>query len=377
MELERVRTELAGLGRPHTAVDVARALGRLGEVVSDASISQTLQQLRRESTGAGPLDPLLSIPGVTDVLVNGPDRVYIDRGAGLELTDVTFVDDADVRRLALRLAAGVGRRLDDGSPFVDARLADGTRVHAVLGTLADPGTCLSLRIPGRRRFSLDAWVANGSLTAAGAAFLRRMIEAKLAFLISGGTGSGKTTLLAALLALVPADERILVVEDSRELDPDHPHVVRLEGRPPNAEGAGVVTLTDLVRQALRMRPDRVVLGEVRGAELCDLLAALNTGHEGGCGTLHANSAGDVPARLEALAALGGMGREALHAQVAAALNVVVHVRREGGRRRVAEVNAFAVGGGGTVTTSPALLFRSDGTVERGPAAPALERMLAA
>lgn len=377
MELERVRAELAGLGRPHTAVDVARALGRLGEVVSDASISQTLQQLRRESTGAGPLDPLLSIPGVTDVLVNGPDRVYIDRGAGLELTDVTFVDDADVRRLALRLAAGVGRRLDDGSPFVDARLADGTRVHAVLGTLADPGTCLSLRIPGRRRFSLDAWVANGSLTAAGAAFLRRMIEAKLAFLISGGTGSGKTTLLAALLALVPADERILVVEDSRELDPDHPHVVRLEGRPPNAEGAGVVTLTDLVRQALRMRPDRVVLGEVRGAELCDLLAALNTGHEGGCGTLHANSAADVPARLEALAALGGMGREALHAQVAAALNVVVHVRREGGRRRVAEVNAFAVGGGGTVTTSPALLFRSDGTVERGPAAPALERMLAA
>jgi pilus assembly protein CpaF len=204
-----------------------------------------------------------------------------------------------------------------------------------------------------------------------------MVAARLAFLISGGTGSGKTTLLGALLGLVPPEERIVVVEDSRELDPVHPHVVRLEARPANAEHAGAVTLTDLVRQSLRMRPDRLVIGEVRGREICDLLGALNTGHEGGCGTVHANSAAAVPARLEALAALGGLDRTALHAQLAAALDAVVHVSRDqAGLRRVSEISVLVrAATTGVVHTERAVLFPSDGRVEIGPGGPALERLL--
>ncbi len=341
MALDLVRDRLAGLGRQYTPADVATAMRAEGLVVSDSAVLDTVESLRRHSIGAGLLEPLLRQPGVTDVLVNGPDQVFVDRGAGLELTELRFPCEGDVRRLAQRLAASVGRRLDDAMPFVDARLADGSRVHAVLGTLASPGTCISLRVPAHRSFSLEDCVASGSVTPGAAQLLARMIEAKLAFLISGGTGSGKTTLLAALLALVPPHERIVIVEDSRELAPNHPHVVRIEGRPANTELAGAITLTDLVRQSLRMRPDRLVVGEVRGAEICDLLTAMNTGHEGGCGTVHANSTADIPARLEALASLGGLPRAALHAQLASALDAVVHVARDdSGIRRVAEISIF-------------------------------------
>ena len=377
VDLDPIRSRLAAIGRPHTPADVAAAMRADGHVVTDTSLLETVEALRRHSVGAGLLEPLLAEPGVTDVLVNGPRQVYVDRGQGLELTDVRFTSDKEVRRLAQRLAASVGRRLDDASPFVDARLADGTRVHAVLGSVADPGTCLSLRVPAARTFSLADCVASGSLTPVGAELLSRLVEAKLAFLVSGGTGSGKTTLLAALLGLVPARERIVVVEDSRELAPHHPHVVRLEGRPVNAELVGVVTLTDLVRQSLRMRPDRLVVGEVRGAEICDLLTAMNTGHEGGCGTVHANSAADVPSRLEALAALGGMGRDALHAQLASALDVVVHIARdEHGQRRVKEVHVFVrAPATGLVSTEMALELAPDGSVQVGPGALRLERLL--
>lgn len=362
VDLEAVRAYLGRKGQHPGPVEVGAALRSLGVLVSDSVVRQTVAALRRDSEGAGVLDPLLHLPGVTDVLVNAPDRVFLDRGRGLEPTGVRFTGEAEVRRLAVRLAASVGRRLDDGSPFVDARLASGVRVHAVLPCVADSGTCLSLRVPNRQRLSLDDWVASGSLPEQGAELLAGLVAAKRAFLISGGTGSGKTTLLGALLGLVPADERIVIAEDSRELQPDHPHCVRLEGRPPNAEGQGAVTLTDLVRQALRMRPDRLVVGEVRGAELADLLSALNTGHEGGCGTVHANSAGDVPARLEALAALGGLGRDALHAQLAAALQVLVHVRRlSDGRRWVEELRLVRPDPAtGRCATLPAIRFRPGG-----------------
>lgn len=374
--LDAIRPRLAVLGRTPQAADVAAALRAEGMVVSDAAVLCALAELRRDAHGAGPLDVLLGEPGVTDILVNGPDAVYVDRGCGLELSGVRFEDDTAVRRLATRLAAAVGRRLDDAQPFVDARLPDGTRVHAVLSGIAAPGTCISLRIPSRHRLTLDDWVRLGSLPPAGATLLHSLIERRAAFLVSGGTGSGKTTLLATLLAQVPAHERIVIVEDSRELRPDHPHVVWLEGRPPNAEGAGAVPLTLLVKQALRMRPDRLVVGEVRGAEVVDLLAALNTGHEGGCGTVHANSASDAVARLEALAALAGLPRDALHAQAASALNAVVHVRREAdGRRRVAEVSVLVRGHEGWVEAVAAVIFPPSGGVELGPGADRLEAVL--
>jgi pilus assembly protein CpaF len=378
VDLEAVRAHLGQRGQLPGPVEVGAALRSLGLLVSDTVVRQTVAALRRESVGAGVLEPLLHLPGVTDVLVNGPDRVYVDRGAGLEPAGVSFGGEDEVRRLAVRLAASVGRRLDDGSPFVDARLPSGVRVHAVLPCVADAGTCLSLRVPNRQRLSLADWVVCGSLTAHGAELLAGVVASRLAFLVSGGTGSGKTTLLGGLLGLVPDDERIVIAEDSRELRPDHPHCIRLEARPANAEGAGAVTLTQLVRQALRMRPDRLVVGEVRGAEIADLLSALNTGHEGGCGTVHANSAVDVPARLEALAALGGLGREALHAQLGAALQVLVHVRRlPDGRRWVDEVRLVrADPSTGRCTGVPAIRFLPDGGSVREEAYGELARMVA-
>ncbi|MGZ6804596.1 MAG: TadA family conjugal transfer-associated ATPase, partial [Nocardioidaceae bacterium] len=324
-----------------------------------------LRALQSEIVGAGPLQPLLADPLVTDVLVNGPDEVWVDRGSGLVRAPVRFADEAAVRRLAVRLAAPTGRRLDDAQPWVDARLPDGVRLHAVLPPVVPGGTCLSLRVPRRRAFALAELEASRTVPPDGAALLERLVAARVAFLVTGGTGTGKTTLLSALLSLADPGHRLLLVEDAGELAPEHPHVVRLEARPPNVEGAGEVSLRDLVRQALRMRPDRLVVGEVRGAEVVDLLAALNTGHEGGCGTLHANGAADVPARLEALAAVAGLGRAALHSQLASGLRVVVHLVREpgGGRRRVGDVRVLVRGADGLVAAEPAWSW--DGEQARG------------
>jgi pilus assembly protein CpaF len=321
---------------------------------------------------------LLHDPEVTDVLVNGPDEVWLDAGAGLVRVNVRFPDEAALRRLAQRLAAVAGRRLDDAAPYADARLPGGIRLHAVLPPVAAGGTCLSLRLPRRRAFTLDELVAAGTIPDAGARLLAALIAARIAFLVAGGTGSGKTTLLSSVLSLVDPGERIVLVEDSAELRPDHPHVVRLEARPPNVEGAGGVTLHDLVRQALRMRPDRLVVGEVRGAEVVDLLSALNTGHEGGCGTLHANAAADVPARLEALACAAGLSRDAVHSQLAAALDVVIHLARGpgGGPRRITEVCLLRRGPGGLVRAIPAVSFTPGGRLAEGPGADELAAMLA-
>jgi pilus assembly protein CpaF len=376
--LARVRERLIAEGGAPTAARVAEALREVSGGLHGVTEAHTvLRGLQDEIVGAGPLQALLSDPRVTDVLVNGPDEVWVDRGAGLERVAVRFPDDAAVRRLAVRLAAPTGRRLDDAQPWVDARLPDGVRLHAVLPPVAPRGTCLSLRVPRRRVFELDELQRAGSLPPDGVELLARLISSRAAFLVSGGTGTGKTTLLSALLSRVPDEERLLLVEDAGELDPDHPHVVRLEARPANVEGAGEVTLRDLVRQALRMRPDRVVVGEVRGAEVVDLLAALNTGHEGGCGTLHANSARDVPARLEALASVAGMDRAALHSQLASGLRLAVHlVRRHDGARHLAEVCVLSRGSDGIVVACPAWSWdgRSEvGTL--GPAASDLQALL--
>ncbi|MBW1603796.1 TadA family conjugal transfer-associated ATPase [Streptomyces sp. JJ66] len=361
--VDAVRLRLAESGSEPTPARVAAALRAQGRLLGDSAVLGIVAALRSELVGTGPLEPLLADQAVTDVLVNGPADVWVDRGHGLERTAVRFPDAGAVRRLAQRLAAAAGRRLDDACPWADARLPDGTRLHAVLPPVAVGAPFLSLRVARPRAFHLAELVAAGTLPPGGDRLLRAVVEARLSFVVSGGTGSGKTTLLSTLLSLVGDGERIVLAEDSAELRPAHPHVLRLEARPANQEGAGLVRLRDLVRQALRMRPDRLVVGEVRGEEVADLLAALNTGHEGGCGTVHANAASDVPARLEALGMTAGLDRAALHSQLAAALALVVHLTRgRSGRRRVAEIHVLERDTAGFVHTVPAALWGAEGFV---------------
>jgi pilus assembly protein CpaF len=363
--VERVRRRLAGSGtRPDAAVVASLVRAEAGGLATDAELLELARQAQAELVGAGPLEPLLRDPRVTDVLVNGPDQVWADSGDGLERLPIRFSAEDAVRRLAQRLAAAAGRRLDDAQPFVDAPLPDGSRLHAVLPPIAQGGTHVSLRVLRPAAYALADLVDLGTLTTESAGLLTQLLAARLSFLISGGTGSGKTTLLCALLGAVAPTERLVVVEDSPELRPQHPHVVRLAARLPNVEGVGEITLRDLVRQALRMRPDRLVVGEVRGAEVVDLLAALNTGHDGGAGTVHANSAAEVPARLEALAAVGGLARDALHSQLAAAVRAVLHLRRDLAGTRVLDEVALLMSSGDRVRAVPA--WRRDGA--RCPAA---------
>jgi pilus assembly protein CpaF len=370
---QRVRRRFVVDGVPATPAAVVTEVRREpgAAVLGDTTVLRIADRVRDDLVGAGPLAPLLADPEVTDVLVNGV-QVWVDRGHGLQRADVVL-DPDEVRRLAQRLAAGCGRRLDDGQPYADARLPDGTRLHAVLPPVATTGPYLSLRTFRQRPFRLDDLVTHGTVAPAVAPVLAAVVEARLAYLVTGGTGTGKTTLLGTLLGLVPPTERVVLVEDAAELRPAHPHVVALQARTANVEGAGAVTLTDLVRQALRMRPDRLVVGECRGAEIVDLLGALNTGHDGGAGTLHANAPADVPARLEALGMLGGLPRAALHAQVVAALQVVLHVRRVAGGRRLDSIGVLLPAGHERlVTVVPA--WRHDGGP--GPAAEALARLIA-
>ena len=345
--IERVRGRLVGSGAELTPAAVASAVREeAGGVIGDADVLTALRALQQEFLGAGVLEPLLREPEVTDVLVTGPDAVWVEHGTGLHRSAVTFPDEDAVRRLAQRLALVAGRRLDDAQPWVDAWLpgmgaTGAVRLHAILPPLVPDGTCISLRVLHPAAHDLDTLRRRGTFDESLATVLRSVVSSRLAFLIVGGTGAGKTTLLAAMLGEVPATERIVCVEEAGELHPEHPHVVRLLTRSSNVEGAGAVPLRDLVRQSLRMRPDRLVVGEVRGAEVRELLAALNTGHEGGGGTLHANSPEEVPARMEALGALGGLDRSALHSQLAAAVQVVLHVRRGGtGNRFLAGIGVL-------------------------------------
>jgi pilus assembly protein CpaF len=372
--VQAVRERLARDAAPLSPQLVAEALRQQGRPVGDAAVLAVHDALQRDVVGAGPLEPLLRQVGVTDVLVNGAESVWVDRGSGLERAAVSFPDDAAVRRLAQRLAAAGGRRLDDASPHVDLRLPDGTRFHAVLAPIARPGTLLSLRVPRRRVFDLEELVDAGAVSRRGAALLAEVVGRRLAFLVSGGTGSGKTTLLNALLSRVDARERLVLVEDASELRPDHPHVVALEARPANIEGAGAVSLRALVRQALRMRPDRLVVGEVRGAEVVDLLAAMNTGHEGGCGTIHANAAADVPARIESLALAAGLSRAAAHSQLASAVDMVIHLGRDtAGARLVRELGI--VQRGAETEVVPAVRFDDDRSWHAGAALDRLNDLL--
>ena len=331
-QIRRGRSPDERLVREVAAVDTA-TLGAAG-------VRAARERLAAEVLGAGPLEPLLLDPDVTDVLVNGDGSVWVDRGDGLVRADVRLEDPGAARRLAVRLAGLAGRRLDESQPWVDGLLPGSVRLHAILPPLVEGGAHVSLRVPRARADGLLALRASGMFGSETEELLRRLVLARCSFVVTGGTGCGKTTLLAALLAEVPHAERLVLVEDVRELQVGHPHVVRLQGRGANVEGRGAVGLVDLVRQALRMRPDRLVVGEVRGAEVREMLAALNTGHEGGCGTVHANAPADVPARFEALGALAGMPPDAVHAQLASAVRVVVHVHRRAEGRRVASLSVL-------------------------------------
>lgn len=383
--VDAVRERLRITGGARTSPPPAEVLARTVEAVAHATGAVLGSQALWDATaavrdalfGAGALQVLLDDPEVTDVLVNGPRDVWVERAGVLGPVDVDLGDEAAVRALAVRLAAAGGRRLDDAAPTVDARLPDGTRLHAVLPPVAEQGTLLSLRTVRTRALALDDLVASGTLAPGLLPVVRSLVHGRANLLVSGATGSGKTTLLAALLSAVGDDERIVVIEEAAELRPRHPHVVRLVARRPNVDGAGGVDLPELVRQALRMRPDRIVLGECRGAEVRDVMAALNTGHDGGCATVHANAARDVPARLEALGALAGLTREAVAAQAISAFDAVLHLRRAGpqGHRYVAEVGAvLRVGAGWEVVA--AATADSGGATVRGPAWPVLEQRLA-
>lgn len=375
--VDRVRARLAGLGVEPEPDEVVRAVrAESGSLHGHLDLLRTARLVREHLAGAGPLEALLASPGVTDVVVDGPGPALVDRGHGLEETDVVVPTEAELRALAVRLAGRAGQRLDDARPWADGvvRSRDGMawRLHAVLPPVAADGTCLSLRVSRPAQATFAHLVASGTVPPDAEPLLRALVEARVGYLVVGGTGSGKTTLLAALLGLVPHGERILCVEDSPELRPAHPHVVRLVVRHGNVEGAGGVVMSDLVRQALRMRPDRIAVGEVRGGEVADLLAALNTGHDGSAGTVHANSPTELPARLEALGALGGLDRAALSAQVAASLRVVVGMRRlPDGRRGIDSMGVVRREAQGIVV-DPA--WRADGG--EVPGRPAFEALLA-
>jgi len=340
--VERRRSVAAqGGGAGGEIGDAVRELVAEEAVLLGAEAREELAlRIVRDSVGLGPLEVLLADPAVEEVMVNGPGTVYVERGGRLEATEVRFADEEDLRNAIERILAPLGRRVDELSPMVDARLADGSRVNVVIPPLAIDGPLLAIRRFGARRPGPDELVALGTLSAAQRQALAAAVGARRSVLVSGGTGSGKTTLLNALSSFIAAGERVVTIEDAAELRLQQPHVVRLESRPAGIEGRGEVTIRDLLRNALRMRPDRIVIGEVRGAEALDLLTALNTGHDGALSTVHANSPADALSRLETLALMAGVGlpHAAIAEQVQRGIDLVVHLeRRADGARVVTEI----------------------------------------
>ncbi len=352
---------------------VSRAVRTSPGVRTDAAQLRLERAARSEMLGAGPvLQPLLDDPEVTDVLVNGDGSVWLDRGHGLTRRRERLPDP---RRLATRLAAAAGQRLDDGAPVAEGRLPDGTRLHAVLAPLSAEGATISLRTVRRRAFGLGELAEAGLTGPRGVQVLEALVALRANVLVSGATGSGKTTLVASMLSLVPGTERIVCIEEAAELAPAHPHVLHLQVRRANVQGAGEIGLAHLVRTAMRMRPDRLVLGECRGAEVREVLAALNTGHDGGWATVHANAAADVPARLVALGAMAGMSPAAVAVQALAALDAIVHLDRSDGRRQLAQVAVLGDDGAGGMRSDLALVRGARGDLEPAGAWPQLARRL--
>jgi pilus assembly protein CpaF len=331
--------------------------------LSTAERDRLVGEVHHELFGLGPLEPLLADPLISDILVNSYSSIYIERRGKLEKTNISFKDDEHLRRVIERIVSTVGRRIDEAQPMVDARLPDGSRVNAIIPPLALDGPVLSIRRFGVEPLRMPALIENGALTKEIAILFEMCVRARLNIIISGGTGAGKTTLLNAMSAFIPADERIVTIEDSAELQMQQPHVVRLETRPPNIEGRGEVTQRDLVRNTLRMRPDRIVIGEVRGGEAIDMLQAMNTGHDGSLTTIHANSTRDSLARLETMVQMTGMrlSDRAMRQQIASAVNLVIQVARlTDGTRRIVSISEITGMEGETITMQEIFQFERTG-----------------
>jgi pilus assembly protein CpaF len=329
---------------------------------------RVIQRIEDEVLGLGPLEPLLHDPTISDILVNGSQQVYVERGGKLQLTEIRFNDDRHLLNIIDRIVSAVGRRIDESSPMVDARLKDGSRVNAIIPPLAIDGPTLSIRRFAVELLSSDDLIGLGSLTAEVARVLQAIVKGRLNVLVSGGTGAGKTTLLNILSGFIPTDERIITIEDSAELQLQQPHVVRLETRPANIEGKGEVTSRELVRNSLRMRPERVIVGEVRGAEALDMLQAMNTGHDGSLTTVHANTPRDALSRIENMVSMTGITfpTKTLRAQLASALDVVVQIERhEDGTRRVVSLQEVNGMEGDVITMSELFAFEREGIDKDG------------
>jgi pilus assembly protein CpaF len=365
-------TKLGALAPDQLNAEVSRlAEGVLATEAMPLSIverERLVSEVRHELFGLGPLEPLLADPTISDILVNSHSRIYIERRGKLEVTNVAFKDDEHLMRVIERIVSSVGRRIDESSPMVDARLADGSRVNAIIPPLSIDGPVLSIRRFGTEPLRMSSLIEKNAVTRDIAEMLEMCVKARLNVLISGGTGAGKTTLLNALSGYIPEDERIVTIEDSAELQLQQPHVVRLETRPPNIEGRGEVTQRDLVRNALRMRPDRIVIGEVRGGESIDMLQAMNTGHDGSLTTVHANTPRDALTRLETMIQMTGMrlSDRAMRQQIASAINMVVQAARlSDGTRRVTSISEVTGMEGDTITMQEIFQFERTGVDREG------------
>lgn len=336
--------------------------------LSTVERERLIHEVRHELFGLGPLEQLLADTSISDILVNSPYNIYIERGGKLERTNIEFKDNEHLMRVIERIVSSVGRRIDESSPMVDARLKDGSRVNAIIPPLSLDGPVLSIRRFGAEPLRMSRLLENQALTPDMASMFEMCVNAKLNVLISGGTGAGKTTLLNALSAYIPSDERIVTIEDSAELQMQQPHVVRLETRPPNIEGKGEVSQRDLVKNALRMRPDRIVIGEVRGGEAIDMLQAMNTGHDGSLTTIHANTPRDALARLETMIQMTGMrlSDRAMRQQIASAINVVIQVARlTDGTRRITSISEVTGMEGETITMQEVFVYERRGVDKDG------------
>lgn len=349
--LEQIQLACLEAGVLPNAESISKIVRSLYPATSQTELVDLVDQVLSAIFGLGPLEELLFLPNLTDILVNRFDDVWIDKGNGLEKTDVRFSSEAAAQDFAKRIATLGHRRLDDAQPFVDVQTDGGFRFHAMLPPICTSGVTISIRTPARISLSLEDMLDVGDLTTKDYQTICEIIDGQKSFIISGGTGSGKTTLLAAMLSKVPANQRIVLIEDSSELSIPHPHVLSIQSRLMNSEGVGGITMTELVRQSLRMRPDRIVVGEVRGKEISDLLLALNTGHKGSGTTIHADNAASVPTRIEALGLMAGLPREAIQAQMLCAFDVIIQMKNvRDGDRGVLEFAKLVRTSAGTVQT---------------------------